>query len=159
MFGLIAAAIGGYVQSQIQKYFGGISFDNYYHMSRKKKKSKGIALDRFKDIVDAHLTTDDIVVENGLNEEDSPYMSLDGYPNCYTQAYQEEYTRAIIKAELIAAATGVQMDPEDLMDMDRVEQDAYDYACQLADAWYGGDMWIPEDILMWAFYVVSDHNN
>ena len=52
----------------------------------------------------------------------------------------------------------VEVDVEELMDMDKVEEDAYDYACELADLYIDGMTWIPEEMLDWAYYDVSDHN-
>lgn len=84
-------------------------------------------------------------------------MSVDGYANPYTQAYQEEYQRCAIEAAILSMF-GEEVDPEDLMDMDAVEEDAYQYACDLADAWQDGSVWIPEEIMDWAWYDLSSHN-
>ena len=102
-----------------------------------------------------------MVEEWDLDSESSNYMSLDGYPNCYTQAYQEEYDKAQEEAEIlnmILIEFGEEVDPEDLMDMDAVDENAYEYACDLAEAWYDGQEWIPLEVMEWAWYDLSDHN-
>lgn len=129
----------------------------YREASGKSYSGGGWGLDRFQSIIDAHSDTDDIVETWGLNEQGCPYMSVDGYANPYTQAYQEEYDKCVIEAELLSMM-GEETDPEDLMDMDAVEEDAYDYACDLADAWCDGSMWIPEEVMDWAWYELSSHN-
>ena len=148
------------------KIFGGIikgvasnaSFVGSYRVASGKSYSGGgWGLDRFQSIIDAHSSIEDIVDEWNLDGEDSNYMSLDGYPNCYTQAYQEELNEAKGEAEILAFF-GEVIDPEDLMDMDEVEENAYEYACDLAEAWYNGDEWIPEEVMDWAWYDLSDHN-
>lgn len=122
--------------------------------------SAGWGLSRFRSIIDAHSSIEDMVEEWGLDAEDSTYMSPDGYPNCYTQAYEEEYERASVMADMMSALTGglIHFDPEDFMDYERIEMNAYEYACQLADNWYSGAEWIPEEIMDWAWYDLSDHN-
>ena len=117
----------------------------------------GWGLDRFQSVIDAHSSIEDMVDEFELDSESSNYMSLDGYPNCYTQAYQEELSEAKEEAEILAFF-GEVIDPEDLMDMDEVEENAYEYACDLAEAWYSGQEWIPEEVMDWAWYDLSDHN-
>ena len=130
---------------------------SYRVASGKSYSGGGWGLDRFQSIIDAHSSIEDIVEEWNLDGEDSNYMSLDGYPNCYTQAYQEELSKAKEEAEILAFF-GEVIDPEDLMDMDEVEENAYEYACDLAEAWYNGDEWIPEEVMDWAWYDLSDHN-
>ena len=104
-----------------------------------------------------YSSIEDMVDEFELDSENSNYMSLDGYPNCYTQAYQEEYNEAKEEAEILAFF-GEVIDPEDLMDMDEVEENAYEYACDLAEAWYSGQEFVPEEVMDWAWYDLSDHN-
>ena len=102
-----------------------------------------------------------MVEEWNLYSEDSYYMSLDGYNNCYEQAYQEEYDKAQEIADtinMIIGEFGGIVDPEELMDMDAIDEKAYKYACDLAQAWYDGSEWIPEEIMDWAWYDLSDHN-
>lgn len=53
---------------------------------------------------------------------------------------------------------GGDSDPEDYIDWDEVEEKAHDYAIELAEKWISGSEWIPEDVLDWAYYDVSDHN-
>ena len=148
------------------KIFGGIikgvasnaSFVGSYRVASGKSYSGGgWGLDRFQSVIDAHSSIEDMVDEFELDDESCPYMSLDGYPNCYTQAYQEELSEAKEEAEILAFF-GEVIDPEDLMDMDEVEENAYEYACDLAEAWYSGQEWIPEEVMDWAWYDLSDHN-
>lgn len=148
------------------KIFGGIikgvvsnaSFVGSYRVAGGKSYSGGgWGLDRFQSVIDAHSSIEDMVDEWELDDESCPYMSVDGYPNCYTQAYQEEYAKAKEEAEIFAMF-GEEIDPEDLMDMDEVEENAYEYACDLAEAWYSGDEWIPEEVMDWAWYDLSSHN-
>ena len=130
---------------------------SYRVASGKSYSGGGWGLDRFQSIIDAHSSIEDMVDEWELDDESCPYMSLDGYPNCYTQAYQEEFNEAKEEAEILAFF-GEVIDPEDLMDMDEVEENAYEYACDLAEAWYSGQEWIPEEVMDWAWYDLSDHN-
>ena len=130
---------------------------SYRVASGKSYNGGGWGLDRFQSIIDAHSSIEDMVDEFELDDESCPYMSLDGYPNCYTQAYQEERAKAQEEAEILAFF-GEVIDPEDLMDMDEVDENAYEYACDLAEAWYSGQEWIPEEVMDWAWYDLSDHN-
>ena len=134
---------------------------SYRVASGKSYSGGGWGLDRFQSIIDAHSSIEDMVEEWDLDSESSNYMSLDGYPNCYTQAYQEEYDKAQEEAEIlnmILIEFGEEVDPEDLMDMDAVDENAYEYACDLAEAWYDGQEWIPLEVMEWAWYDLSDHN-
>ena len=130
---------------------------SYRVASGKSYSGGGWGLDRFQSVIDAHSSIEDMVDEFELDSESSNYMSLDGYPNCYTQAYQEELSEAKEEAEILAFF-GEVIDPEDLMDMDEVEENAYEYACDLAEAWYSGQEFIPEEVMDWAWYDLSDHN-
>lgn len=130
---------------------------SYRVASGKSYSGGGWGLDRFQSIIDAHSSIEDMVDEFELDSESSNYMSLDGYPNCYTQAYQEELSEAKEEAEILAFF-GEVIDPEDLMDMDEVEENAYEYACDLAEAWYSGQEFVPEEVMDWAWYDLSDHN-
>ena len=130
---------------------------SYRVASGKSYSGGGWGLDRFQSIIDAHSSIEDMVDEFELDSESSNYMSLDGYPNCYTQAYQEELSEAKEEAEILAFF-GEVIDPEDLMDMDEVEENAYEYACDLAEAWYSGQEFIPEEVMDWAWYDLSSHN-
>ena len=129
----------------------------YREASGKSYSGGGWGHDRWCSVIDAHSDTDDIVETWELDSESCPYMSVDGYPNPYTQAYQEEYEKCAIEAEIMSMF-GEEIDPEDLMDMDEVEENAYEYACDLADAWYDGPYWIPSEIMEWAWYDLSSHN-
>jgi hypothetical protein len=52
---------------------------------------------------------------------------------------------------------GEEIDVELLIDWDTVEENAYEYAEELAQAWLDGDEWIPEILLMMAS-VYADEN-
>ena len=139
-----ASFLGSYREAGGQSYEGG-----------------GWGLDRFQSIIDAHSSIEDIVEEWDLDSESSNYMSLDGYPNCYAQAYQEEVDKAVEKADIINMLLlpfEEEVDPEDLIDYDKIDENAYEYACDLAEAWYDGTEWIPEEVMDWAWYDLSDHN-
>ena len=152
--GLLSTIFSGIVKGVVSN----ASFVGSYRVSSGKSyHGGGWGLDRFQSIIDAHSSIEDMVDEFELDSESSNYMSLDGYPNCYTQAYQEELNEAKEEAEILAFF-GEVIDPEDLMDMDEVEENAYEYACDLAEAWYSGQEWIPEEVMDWAWYDLSDHN-
>ena len=134
---------------------------SYRVASGKSYSGGGWGLDRFQSIIDAHSSIEDMVDEFELDDESCPYMSLDGYPNCYAQAYQEAYDKAQEEADIINMILiefGGEVEPEELIDMDAVEENAYEYACDLAEAWYDGQEWIPEEVMDWAWYDLSDHN-
>ena len=135
-----ASTVGGYRVASGKSYSGG-----------------GWALDRFNSIVDAHSSVEDLVDEFELDDESCPYMSVDGYANPYMQAYLEELQEAQQEAEILAMF-GEEVDPEELIDWDEVEENAYEYACELVEAWLNGSYWIPEEILDYAWYDLSDHN-
>lgn len=103
----------------------------------------------FQNIIDAHSSAEEIVEEFGLDREDAPYG------NCYQRAYKEAYQQAIIEMMLALDFDG---DPEDYIDWDEVEENAHDYAVELAERWINREEWIPEEVINWAFYDVSDHN-
>ena len=111
-------------------------------------------LDRFNSIIDAHSSVDDMIEEWGLADEGCRYQSLDGYSNPYTQAYREERERAEEEVEVLAMF-GEEIDVELLIDWDTVEENAYEYAEELAQAWLDGSEWIPEEIMDWAWYDLS----
>ena len=138
------------------------SFVGSYRVAGGKSYSGGgWGLDRFQSVIDAHSSIEDMVEEWNLDSEDSNYMSLDGYPNCYAQAYQEELDKAKGEAEImnmLLPPFAEEVEPEELMDMDAVEENAYEYACDLAQAWYDGTEWIPEEVMDWAWYDLSSHN-
>ena len=156
--GLLSTIFSGIVKGVVSN----ASFVGSYRVSSGKSyHGGGWGLDRFQSIIDAHSSIEDIVEEWDLDSESSNYMSLDGYPNCYTQAYQEEYDKAQEEAEIlnmILIEFGEEVDPEDLMDMDAVDENAYEYACDLAEAWYDGQEWCPQEVMDWAFWDLSDHN-
>ena len=154
--GLFGRIFGG--KSKVKSVASSASFLGAYREAGGQSYSGGgWGLDRFQSVIDAHSSIEDMVDEFELDSESSNYMSLDGYPNCYTQAYQEELSKAKEEAEILAFF-GEVIDPEDLMDMDAVEENAYQYACDLAEAWYSGQEWIPEEVMDWAWYDLSDHN-
>lgn len=47
---------------------------------------------------------------------------------------------------------------EEFIDNEVVDRNAYEYACEFAEKWVNGEVWIPTDVLSWAYYEVSDHN-
>ena len=156
--GLLSAIFSGIVKGVASN----ASFVGSYRVASGKSYSGGgWGLDRFQSVIDAHSSIEDMVEEWNLDGEDSNYMSLDGYPNCYTQAYQEEVDKAVEKADIINMLLppfSEEVDPEDLIDYDKIDENAYEYACDLAQAWYDGTEWIPEEVMDWAWYDLSDHN-
>ena len=135
-----ASFLGAYREAGGQSYSGG-----------------GWGLDRFNSIIDAHSSIDDMIEEWGLADEGCRYQSLDGYSNPYTQAYREERERAEEEAEILALFDEI-VNVEDLIDWDAVEENAYEYAEELAQAWLDGDEFIPEEICDWAWWDLSSHN-
>ena len=129
----------------------------YREASGKSYGGGGWGLDRFQSVIDAHSSTEEMVEMFALDSESCPYMSVDGYANPYMQAYTEHYREAQAEA-MILSMFGEEVDPEDLIDWDAVEEDAYQYACDLFDAWYDGSYWIPEEVMDYAWYALSDHN-
>lgn len=109
----------------------------------------------FGNIINADSSPDDIVGEFGLDQQDAEYG------DCYQRAYDEAYQKASFEAEMINALEGMfgeEVDTEDLIDYEEVEENAYNYAIELAESWIDGGEWIPDDVLDWAYYDVSDHN-
>lgn len=106
----------------------------------------------FGNIINAHSSAEDIVDEFGLDQEDCSYK----HPYLGTTCWQYAYREALMEAMAEAMIMGV--DPEDLIDWDQVEEEAYDYALELADLYIDGSTWIPTEIINWAYYDVSDHN-
>ena len=153
--GLFSKIFGGAVKS----FASNASFLGSYRVAGGKSYSGGgWGLDRFQSVIDAHSSTEDMVETFALDDESCPYPSVDGYVNPYQQAYQEEYDKAQAEA-IILSMFGVEVDPEELMDMDAVDENAFQYACDLAQAWYDGQEWIPEEVMVdWAFYTLSSHN-
>ena len=129
----------------------------YREASGKSYGGGGWGYDRFVSIIDSHSSTEEMVEMFALDSETCPYPSVDGYANPYTQAYQEAYQQACIEAEILSMM-GEEIDPEDLIDWDEVEENAYGYACDLFDAWYNKDEWVPEAILDYCWYGLSSHN-
>ena len=152
--GLLSSIFSGIIKGVASN----ASFVGSYRVAGGKSYSGGgWGLDRFQSIIDAHSSIEDIVDEWDLDDESCPYMSVDGYPNCYKQAYQEELNEAKEEAEILAMF-GEVVDLEELIDWDAVEENAYEYACDLAEAWYSGQEWITEEVMDWAWYDLSDHN-
>ena len=153
--GLFSRIFGG---KSVQSVAQNASFlDAYRVAGGQSYGGGGWGLDRFNSIIDAHSSVDDIIEEWGLADEGCHYQSLDGYSNPYTQAYREERELAEEEAEVLAML-GEVIDVELLIDWDAVEENAYEYAEELAQAWLDGDEWIPEEIMDWAWYDLSDHN-
>lgn len=159
--GLFSRIFGG--KSKVKSVASNASFLGAYREAGGQSYSGGgWGLDRFQSVIDAHSSIEDIVDEFELDSEDSNYMSLDGYTNCYTQAFQEELAKAEAEADilnmLLAEFGGEEVNPEDLINMEAVDENAYEYACDLAEAWYDGQEWCPEEVMDWAWYDLSDHN-
>lgn len=158
--GLFSRIFGG--KSKVKSIASGTSFlGAYREASGKDANWGGWGLDRFNSIVDAHSSVEDLVDMFEIYDEGSKYMSLDGYANCYTQAWQEEYERASVEADILnmlLAPFGEEVYPEELMDYDKIEEDAYEYACELVEAWLDGGEWVPEEVMDYAWYGLSDHN-
>ena len=156
--GLLSTIFSGIVKGVASN----ASFVGSYRVSSGKSyHGGGWGLDRFQSIIDAHSSIEDMVETFALDDESCPYPSVDGYANPYQQAYQEEYDKAQAEAEILNALLtpfSEEVDPEDLMDMDAVDENAYEYACDLAQAWYDGQEWIPEEVMDWAWYDLSSHN-
>lgn len=47
---------------------------------------------------------------------------------------------------------------EEFIDYDTLEINAFEYATEFAQQWIDGTVWIPMDVLSFAFYELSDHN-
>lgn len=154
--GLFSRIFGG--KSKVKSIASNTSFLGAYREASGKDPSwGGWGLDRFNSIVDAHSSVEDLVDMFEIDGEDSRYQSLDGYRNCYSQAWHEEYEQASFEAAILAMI-GEIVEPEELMDYGKVEEDAYDYACELVEAWLDGGEWVPEEILDYAWYALSSHN-
>lgn len=154
--GLFSSLFGG--GSRARKIGTSTSFlGAYREASGRSYSGGGWGLDRFQSVIDAHSSTDDMVEMFALDSESCPYPSVDGYANPYMQAYTEHYQEAMAEAAMMAMF-GMEVDPEELIDWDALEEDAYEYACDLFDAWYDGDEWIPEEVMDYAWYALSDHN-
>lgn len=136
----------------------GASFLGSYRVSQGKSYGGGgWGLARFNSIVAAHSSPEELVEEFSLDSEDSDYASLDGFKNCYTQAYMEALEEARAEAEALAAF-GIEIDAEALIDWDAVEENAYNYSIDLVNAWLDGSQWIPENVMDYAWYELSSHN-
>lgn len=112
--------------------------------------SGGWGLDRFNSIIKAHSSVEGIIDEFQIDKEGSPY-------DCYAQAYSEEYAKAQITAEVLRGL-GEIVAPDTLIDQEEVQEKARQYAIELVERWLNGTEWIPEEIMDWAWYVLSDHN-
>lgn len=112
----------------------------------------------FGNIMNAHSDAEEIVATFGLDQKGCGYVHPDLGMSCYNYAYQEELEEAT--EELMEAILKGEEDAElkDFIDWDQIEEDAYEYACELADMYIKGSTWIPIAILEWAYYEVSDHN-
>lgn len=154
--GLFSRIFGG--KSKVKSVASSASFLGAYREAGGQSYSGGgWGLDRFNSIVDAHSGVEDLVDTFEIDGEGSNYQSLDGYRNCYSQAWQEEYEQASFEAAIMSMF-GEIVEPEELMDYGKIEEDAYDYACELVEAWLDGGEWVPEDVMDYAWYGLSDHN-
>ena len=151
--GLFSKIFGSGKRSAVASAATSISFLEAYN----GRKTGGWGLDRFNSVVEAHSSVEDIVEEFEIDGEDSRYMSPDGYRNCWTQAYQEQREQAEFEAEILAML-GEDVSADELIDWDIVEENAYEYACELVQNWLDGSEWIPEEIMEYAWYDLSDHN-
>lgn len=152
--GLFSKIFGG----GIKKAATNTSFLGAYRLAGGQSYSGGgFGYDRFVSIIDAHSSTEEMVDEFQLDSESCPYSSVDGYANPYTQAYMEAREAAQEEA-IFMQMFGIEVDVEELIDWDAVEENAYEYACELFDAWYSRSEWIPEEIMDYAWYELSDHN-
>lgn len=152
--GLFGKIFGGAIKS----FASNASFLGSYRVAGGKSyHGGGWGLNRFQSVIDAHSSTEDMVETFALDDESCPYPSVDGYANPYQQAYQEEYDKAQAEAKILAFF-GEVVEPEELMDMDAVDEKAYEYACKLFDAWYNGEEWIPQEVMDFAWYGLSSHN-
>ena len=105
----------------------------------------------FGNIMRAHSSPEEIVEEFGLDQEDCPYG------NCYARAYREVWQEAALQAiALVPFGNAIEVDG--MIDFGEVQERAYEYAIELAEQYINADIWIPEEIINWAYYDVSDHN-
>ena len=111
----------------------------------------------FGNIMNAHSDAEEITDVWELDGEGCEFIHPDFGTNCYDKAYQEEYLKAMGIA-MMMVALGIPADPEDFIDWDAVYENAYEYACQLAQMYIDGQTWIPKPIIQWAYYDVSGHN-
>lgn len=158
--GIFSKIFGG---KSVQSVAQNTSFLSAYRVAGGQSYSGGgWGLDRFNSIIDAHSSVDDMIDEWGLDTEDCPYKSLDGYANPYEQAYREERERAeeevFLLEEIGTEDDDFEFDVELLIDWDAIEENAYEYAEDLVNAWLDGSEWVPEEIMDWAWYDLSDHN-
>lgn len=152
--GLFSKIFGG----GIKKAANNASFLGVYRLAGGQSYSGGgWGHDRFCSIIDAHSSTEEMVDTFQLDGESCPYPSVDGYANPYTQAYMEARETAQEEA-MFLQMFGEEVDVEELIDWDAVEENAYEYACELFDAWYDGSEWISEEIMDFAWFALSSHN-
>lgn len=111
----------------------------------------------FGNIMNAHCSADDIVDEFGLDTEDCSYRHPHYGTTPWMQAYREAHAEAMIEV-MELALMGIDADIDDVIDWEQVEDDAYDYAVDLAELYIAGQTWIPSEIIEWAYYDISSHN-
>ena len=98
--GLFSRIFGG--KSKVKSVASSASFLGAYREAGGQSYSGGgWGLDRFNSIVEAHSSVEDLVDMFQIDGEGSNYQSLDGYENCYEQAWQEEYERASVEADIL----------------------------------------------------------
>lgn len=105
----------------------------------------------FRNIIEAHSSAEDIVEEFGLDQEGA------AYGDCWDRALREVKQEAVEESLLMSILNFFTGDDLEF-DYGEVEKRAYDYAIELADSWINGEVWIPRDVLDWAYYVLSSHN-
>ena len=150
--------LGGLFGKNVKKTAKNTSFLGTYRLSSGRSyNGGGWGLDRFNAIIKAHSSVEGIIEHCKLTDEQCKYLSPDGYPNCYTQAYQEEYDKALILANVLSQMY-INVKPKELVDMQEVKRKTDIYAKQLVNNWLNGNEWIPQEIMDWAFYTLSDHN-
>jgi hypothetical protein len=103
------------------------------------------ALTAFQNIMAAHI---------GGGEDIAEHIDV----GAYYDLHQEAVTR--LELEGIPWENGIYDKDHDGIDFEEeVEALVGRLAAIIAQEWLDGDRYIPEDVLHWAFYEVSDHNN
>lgn len=105
---------------------------------------------------DAEWTEDPDEAEELIAEAEELEAEADGLLD---QAEALRATATELQAEIDGYYSEIDsLNIEEFIDYDSVEDNAFLYACEFAQQWIDGTVWIPMDVLSWAFYEVSDHN-